>query len=271
MKTETIDFDSWNEVKNCSELLQHNICECSFKQINQLGSKKSISKQLNPALRFVSIKDDKFHIKALISIDVLIMHKHSKIEDRIDTWHSNNLIEIPHDVLCLIGFEALEKTQHKLEVIENQMEELEEQILENPNRGQQLQIIKLRRKALHLKKQINDHVSVFNSIKQNTPLWHELITTVERELDNAKLIVELVENLRDAYQASIDNKSNDIMKFLTILATILLPINMLTSFFGMNFEFMPLIHNVYGMDALYAMIIVIVSIIIIGLKRMKWL
>lgn len=273
MEIKIIDFDSWNEVDSCLELFLQNIDEIGFKQINHLRTKKSFYKQLNDLTCFVNIKDDHFQVKILLASELFLLHKNSnsKLEQKIESWKSGKLIQTPHDVLCHIGFEALEAIQIKMENLEASMDTLEEEILENPNKSQQMRIIKLHRKAIKFKKQINEHLSVFIRTKQDTPLWSELVMNMQCELDNARQLVELMENLREAYQGSVDNKSNDIMKFLTILATVLLPINILTSFFGMNFEWMPLIHYQYGIYVLYALILFLVSIIVIVFKRKKWL
>ncbi|TGE33699.1 CorA family divalent cation transporter [Desulfosporosinus sp. Sb-LF] len=271
MEIKMIDFDSWKEVNSYLEHSLQKIDEISFKQLNDIRSNKSFSKQLNDLTFFVNLKDDLFQAKILMVNDLFLFHKNSKLDRKIESWKSGKLIQTVHDILCLIGFEALETIQNKIEALESSMDALEEEILENPNKSQQMRIIKLHRKAIKFKRQINEHLSIYIRTKQDTPLWNELMMNVQRELDNARQLVELMENLREAYQASVDNKSNDIMKFLTILATVLLPINILTSFFGMNFEWMPLIHNQYGMYVLYALILILVSIIVIVLKRKKWL
>ncbi|GAB6152858.1 hypothetical protein JCM17380_16080 [Desulfosporosinus burensis] len=266
-----IDFDSWGEVSNCKELSQQKIDENDFKLTNSLGSKKSIIKQLDDSTYFVSINDDHFHTRMLLTTNSFILHKHSKPELQIDSWNKAKLMQTPHDVLRRLGFEVVDKIQHQLEALESFMDLIEEQILENPQKSQQIKIIRLHRKAIRIKKQINSHLSVFIRAKQDNPMWNELVQNVQSELDNARQLVELMENLREAYQASVDNKANDIMKILAILATILLPINLLTSFFGMNFTKMPLIHYQYGVYVLYGLVVILVASIIIAFKKNNWL
>lgn len=270
MDFKIIDFDSWDELSNCPELSLQNKDETDFKLTNSLGAKKSITKQLNESAYFVSINDDHFHIRILLTTNSFILHKYSKPMLQIDSWNTARLIQNPYDGLCHLGFDVLDKIQHKIEALESAVDRLEEQILENPQKSQQIQIIKMHRTAIRVKKQINSHLSVFIRTKQNTQKWDELVLNVQSELDNARHLVELMENLREAYQASVDNKANYIMKILTIVATILLPINLLTSFFGMNFSEMPLIHYHYGVHVLYGLIIIMVSTIIILLKKYIW-
>ncbi|WP_407313130.1 magnesium transporter CorA family protein [Desulfosporosinus sp. SB140] len=273
MEIKVVDFSSWNEVNSClgQTLQEKNVI--SFDQINALNglsARKSFFKQLNDLTCYVGLKDDHYHVKILLINDLLLLNKNSKLDHKIESWKSGKLIHTPYDLLCLIGFEALERIQSRIEALESSIDTLEEEILEKPDKSQQVRIIKLHRKAIKFKKQINEHLSVFIRTKRDTPLWNDLIMSVQCEMDNARQLVELMENLREAYQASVDNKSNDIMKFLTILATVLLPINILTSFFGMNFDEMPLIHTHYGMYVFYILIITLVSITVIVFRRKKW-
>ena len=275
MEIKLIDFDSLPEFNTCLE--QSSFTKdvvISLKQIsalNNLSKRKSFAKQLNDSTYFVSLKDEHFHAKILLVGNLVLLNKNSKLDQKIEHWKTGKLIHSPHDLLCLIGFESLEKIQNKIEGLESSLDNLEEEILARPDKSQQVRIFKLHRRAIKLKKQINEHLAVFIRAKQDAHLWNDLVMSTQAELDNARQLVELMENLREAYQASMDNKSNDIMKFLTILATVLLPINLLTSFFGMNFEEMPLIHFAYGIYIFYASILVLVAVIILVFKRKKWL
>ncbi|MDQ7093807.1 CorA family divalent cation transporter [Desulfosporosinus sp. PR] len=273
MDIKVIDFNSCNEINKYLELASAKADLIGFNQIsalNSLSARKSFCKQLNDLTCYVSLKDDHFHVRLLLVDNWLLLNKNSKLDHKIEDWNLGRLIHTPYDLLCLLGFESLERIQNKIESLESAIDSLEEEVLEKPDKSQQMKIIKLHRKAIRLKKQINEDLSVFIRTKQDTPLWNDLLMSIQSELDNARQLVELMENLREAYQASVDNKSNDIMKFLTILATIFLPINILTSFFGMNFDKMPLIHSQYGMYVLYALIIVLIVITVMAFKRKKW-
>ncbi|MEL1136354.1 CorA family divalent cation transporter [Desulfitobacterium sp. THU1] len=92
-----------------------------------------------------------------------------------------------------------------------------------------------------------------------------------RAQDHVHQAHEMIESLREAYQAAIDNRANDIMKLLTLLATILLPITLLTSFFGMNFQEMPLIHTPFGIWIFYGLSVLIAIIVIAFFRKKKWL
>ncbi len=268
MEIKTLNFDSWEEVKANLSLLS-GAEESNFKHLNTI--EKTFSKQMNDSLQFISLKGNHSQIKILLGNDLFCYHTNSNLEHNIENWKLNKLIKTSHDVLCLIGFELLDIIQRQIGSLESFMNKFEAEILKNPKKSQQAEIIRLHRDTIRLKKQLNNYFPIFIRNKQKMPLWDELIINMQSNLDDSRNLVELMENMREAYQASMDNKANDIMKLLTILATIFLPINILTSFFGMNFERMPLIHNYYGMDILYLSLFIIVSVIFLVLKKKNWL
>lgn len=237
--------------------------------------------RLRPGLHYINFKDldrqgNEFPIRFFLSDEQLVFVGHPRLnKEKVLEWASRGIITTPMDLVRTLGIKILNHHQIRLESIEDQMDHLEEEILKNPISRQQGKIIAIHRKVIHLKKLLNYHITAFDrlaSIDSATPsLWSELITETERELENIRQTHDLVESLREAYQASIDNRANDIMKLLTLLATVLLPINLLTSFFGMNFEAMPLIHNPYGIQIFYSACFFILAIVIFYFWKKDWL
>lgn len=181
--------------------------------------------------------------------EFVLMDYHFLSIEKVLEWARRGVISHPLDLARVMGIRLLHHHQEQLELLEDQMEVLEEEILSKPVITQQKNIIRLQRQILGLKKSLNRHLEVFtrvSTIGQELAPWQELITHTQRGLENVRQTHELVESLREAYQAAMDNRANEIMKFLTLLATIFLPINVLTGFFGMNFEYMPLINNPSG-------------------------
>lgn len=262
MEIKVVDFNSF--------VLKDGVQE-DFAKANSSARTKSYVKQLSGNTYFVSLQDKHHPLKLLVNNEQFLVHQDQKIVEKISRWQDKQLVRTPFDILNLIGFETLERDERLLETAEAAMEVLEERILDNPQKLQQKQILQLHRNAIHLKKQLNEYLAVFARCKQNTPLWDELILRTQSSLDNARQVVELIENLREAYQASVDNKLNDIMKLLTVLATILLPINLMTSFFGMNFENMPLIHAYSGIYLFYLVSGLFVICSFIYFRKKHWL
>jgi magnesium transporter len=205
---------------------------------------------------------------------VLIENRSVSIK-KVMEWAERGIVSEPMDLARVLGAQTLRHHQGRLELIEEQMEKLEEEILENPISSQQAQILKLHRQIIGMKKSLNQHLACFTRLsvmeQEQSSKWQELTIETKRELDNIRQTHELIESLREAYQSAMDNRANEIMKFLTILATILLPINLLTGFFGMNFEFMPLIQNPYGIFSFMGLSFLIVFLVLFFFKKKDWL
>ena len=67
-----------------------------------------------------------------------------------------------------------------------------------------------------------------------------------RTVETVELYRDLIMGARDIYLSSVSNRLNQIMKTLTVVSVIAMPMMIVTSFFGMNFERMPAIHSPTG-------------------------
>lgn len=194
---------------------------------------------------------------------------------RLQEWAERGLLACSMHLAQVLGSRVLFHHQELLEKFEDQMDVIEEGILIGPKIWQEKQIMALHKRVIGLKKSLNAHQSVFIRLgglgrAEGPGDWQELVQDTQRELDNVRQTHELLESLREAYQTALDNRANDIMKVLTLLATVLLPINLLTSFFGMNFENMPLIHTPYGIWMFYGATLIILGISLWYFHKKKW-
>jgi magnesium transporter len=197
-------------------------------------------------------------------------------QERLSEWAGRGILTNPLELACALGLRVLHHHQKRLESIEDQIDVIEEEILTATRVWQLKQIISLRRQILGLKRSLNAHQSVFERLKnikkpEYGDLQEQLIFEMQREINNIHQTHEMIESLREAYQAAVDNRSNDIMKVLTLVATIILPITLLTGFFGMNFEIMPFIHQPYGILVFYGLSFLIFLVVMIFFRKNKWL
>lgn len=237
--------------------------------------------RLRPGLHHVLFNDQDHQgndhpIRIFLSEDVLVIIGYPLLHrEKVLEWADRGIIDSPLDLVQILGMRVLHHHQTRLEAIESQMDQLEEEILNAPVSHQQRKIIGIHRRVIRLKKSLNRHLAAFERLKtldsRSSSPWQELTTETERELENIRQTYELVESLREAYQAAVDNRANDIMKLLTLLATILLPINLLTSFFGMNFNRMPLLENPNGIYIFYAGCFIILALGIFYFWKKNWL
>ena len=135
-----------------------------------------------------------------------------------------------------------------LDALEEEIDDLEDAVVLRPTQERLQQIFALKRTLVHLRKLVSPQREVYNALsRRDYPYIDPKSAVYFRDLHDhlirANEIVEsyrdLVSNMLDAYLATISNRLNEVMKRLTLLATIFMPITFITGFFGMNFTAMP--------------------------------
>ena len=197
-------------------------------------------------------------------------------QQRLTEWAERGILTNPIELACALGLRVLRHHQQRLDLIEDEMDVLEEEILTATRVWHLKRIIALHRQILKLRRSLNATQSVFGRMKniekpEFGDLQEELIVEMQHVINNAHQTHEMIENLRAAYQAAVDNRANDIMKVLTLVATIILPVTLLTSYFGMNFEFMPFIHQPHGILIFYGFSFIIFLIVMIFFRKKQWM
>ncbi len=89
----------------------------------------------------------------------------------------------------------------------------------------------------------------------------------ERLKDRAAYLLEYAQQVRDAYQALVDAKQNDNMKFLTIISTIFFPLTLITGWYGMNFENMPELKTGYPAVIFVSLVVIVICLLIFKKKK----
>ena len=164
--------------------------------------------------------------------------------------------------------------------IEAKIEKLEEDILMHTKKTHLNEIIGLRSEILWLKKVLVPQKEVIATLhKKELRLISEQLKKYFGDIyENAVKISEtfdtfrdLMGNLREAYQSSVANRANEIMRVFTALTTIFMPLTFITGIYGMNFENIPGMHWEYG-DITVLLFMVVVGLSMFFLFRKKdWL
>jgi magnesium transporter len=120
---------------------------------------------------------------------------------------------------------------------------------------------------------------VLNSmIRRESPLVKEPTLIYLRDLyDHTIQVIETVETLRDMlsgmldiYLSSVSNRMNAVMKVLTIIATIFMPLTFIVGVYGMNFKRMPELEWQWGYPAVWLLMVVVTAGMLIFFKRKRW-
>ncbi len=132
-----------------------------------------------------------------------------------------------------------------LEKYGERIEDLEEEVMTNPTRNTLQQIYKVRRELLQLRRAIWPQRDVINALIRDSGelISHEVRLYLRDCYDHAVQVIDMVETYRelasglmDVYLSAVSNKMNEIMKFLTVISSIFIPLTFIAGIYGMNFN-----------------------------------
>tara|TARA_R110001599_G_scaffold353881_1_gene602048 strand:+ start:27735 stop:28799 length:1065 start_codon:yes stop_codon:yes gene_type:complete len=92
-----------------------------------------------------------------------------------------------------------------------------------------------------------------------------------RIIESIELHRDITSGLLDIYISGVSNRMNEVMKVLTVFASIFIPLTFLTGIYGMNFEYMPELKWHWAYPALWCVFISIPAVLLVYFKRKKWL
>ncbi len=202
------------------------------------------------------------------------------IRERIRT-HAGRIRQMGADYLAYSLIDAI--VDNYFIVMENlgeTIENLEDEVMTNPDKNTVQNLYTVKRKLLFLRKSVWPLREVINTLskgesklikKQTSPYFKDLY-------DHTIQVVEMIETMRDMnagmfdmYLSSISNKMNEIMKVLTIIATIFIPLTFIVGIYGMNFEYMPELKWPFGYFMVWSIMIAVASSMMIYFKKKKWI
>jgi len=169
-------------------------------------------------------------------------------------------------------FLILERLGEKIELIE-------EELITNPSQKTLQLINNLRREMIFLRRSVWPLRDVINSLERNESLLIRESTKIYlRDVyDHTIQVIDTVETFRDMlsgmldiYLSSISNKMNEIMKVLTIIATIFIPLTFIVGLYGMNFKYMPELEWKWGYPLILFLMSAVVVFMLFYFRKKKW-
>jgi magnesium transporter len=167
-----------------------------------------------------------------------------------------------------------------LEKLGERIEDLEDELVVKPEPKILEEIHRLRREMIFLRKSVWPLREIIACLERGeTSLIQKSTEIYIRDVyDHTIQVMDAVETYRDmlagmleTYLSSISNKMNEIMKVLTIIATIFIPLTFIAGVYGMNFKFMPELGWRWSYLIIWAIMIVVAVFMIFFFKRKKWI
>jgi magnesium transporter len=185
------------------------------------------------------------------------------------------------DYLCYALIDAVVDSYFNiLEVIGDKIELMDEQLIAEPTPDTLQVLHSMKREMIFLRKSVWPVRDMVNSLERSeTTLIQPSTDVYLRDVhDHVIRVIETVENYRDLingmmdiYLSSLSNKMNEVMKVLTIISTLFIPVTFIVGVYGMNFDYMPELRSPYGYGATWLVMLVIMISLLYYFRRKKWL
>jgi len=167
-----------------------------------------------------------------------------------------------------------------IEQLGNALDQLEDELLDNLQRETFNKTHALKKELMAIRRSVWPMREVVSKMERDQYLQiHDDMNIYIRDLydhtieiiDTVEVYRETVGGLVDLYQSMSSNKMNEVMKVLTIISTIFIPLTFITGLYGMNFHYIPELDWRYGYFMVWGISIALVVVMLIVFRRKKWI
>lgn len=166
-----------------------------------------------------------------------------------------------------------------IESMGEELETMEEEVATNPSQQFLHGYNELKRDSVFLRKSVWPLREVVNYLLRNEvglvkpevlPYFRDLYDHTIQVIDTTETYRDLFSDIMDLYLSTLSLKMNEVMKVLTVISTIFIPLTFIVGVYGMNFKFMPELNWHYGYFIVWGFMAVVAGGMILFFKRRKW-
>ncbi len=181
-----------------------------------------------------------------------------------------------HSIVDALVDNVLPTVNKLTEIVEN----VEEEVIREPHQATLELILKLKRSALHLHRVMAPQRELLNRISRGDfkiisdearIFYRDIYDHIVRIEDLNQSVRDMTDNALTTYLSSIANRQNEVMKILSIVAAIFLPLSLVTGVFGMNFVNMPELNLSWGYYAVLGFIGLAILIVVLLFWAKGWI
>lgn len=168
-----------------------------------------------------------------------------------------------------------------LEKLDKDIQKAEDKVFVNPDSALLNQIFELKENVLTLKRIIGPQRETMNFMarggyepilpKELSIYFRDVSDLLARINDNLETYRDMLSSAIDGYMSSASNKLSEIMKVLTIIATIMMPLTLISGIYGMNFRYMPELEWRYGYVVIISLMLALGVGMLAFFRKKKWL
>jgi len=166
------------------------------------------------------------------------------------------------------------------ESIDDYIENLEDELLFSPSQETLNSIHHLKREMIFLRKAISSISELITIILREDSsfissdvkvYYRDVLDHAIRLHDSIDTYRELISGMLNIYLSVLSNKTNEIMRILTVFASIFIPLTFIAGIYGMNFDYMPELRWKWSYPLLWLVFMVTIMILLVLFKRKKWI
>jgi magnesium transporter len=177
----------------------------------------------------------------------------------------------PEHVLFEILTQLLVFVDHQLDHIQEKLELFERDITNVHHKGFLETLAVLRGDILDVRRIIKPEREVFEDLAERDGIrWQTLLSEYDRVFDRVENHKETIEALYETFTALVSVRANEIVRILTIIATITLPLALFTSLFGMNAAHIPIIGLPYDFWIIFGIIVAATIGMLAFFRKLRW-
>jgi magnesium transporter len=186
----------------------------------------------------------------------------------------------PAKILYLILDTVVDAYFATIDHLDDHIDLIEDDVLDNPSPKILQKIFEYKRQLIDLRRIIVATRDVGMHLQRDSgnlinaelyPFYRDVYDHLLRLADTIDTLRDLLNNTLDVYLSSVANRTNQVMKVLTVLSTIALPALVISGFYGMNLKGLPLEENAHGSAIAFAVMVAVTGGLLWMLKRFGWL
>ena len=162
---------------------------------------------------------------------------------------------------------------------EARIEYLEEEVFRQPTRRILNQVFTMRRQAIKLRKILGAQRDIINLLaypefklvkEENRVFFLDIYNEMLRLIDQVETFHDLASSTVEIYLSLTSNRLNEIMKVLTVITTIMMPLTLIAGIYGMNFHYMPELEWRYGYFVVLGVMALLAGVMLFFFRRKGW-
>ncbi len=186
----------------------------------------------------------------------------------------------PDYLACRITDIIVDNYFGTVEKFGEEIEEKEDELVDNPDRKVLASIQDIKKNMLRLRQYVWPVREILSNLEkkesslikdETTAYFRDVYDRLFEAMDLIETTREMVSDLIDIYLSSMSNRTNEVMKVLTLVATIFIPLTFIVGLYGMNFKYMPELDAAWGYPAVLIFMLIVAVSMLIYFHRRKWI